>query len=35
MPRVEDEPEVRNLILFGIVALCLVKEALSIWAVVG
>ena len=35
MPRVEDEPEVRNLILFALVALCVAKEVVSFWAVIS
>lgn len=35
MPTTEDEPEVRNRILFGILALCAVKEAVSLISVIG
>ena len=35
MARTDDEPEVRNLILYGVIALCVAKEVASFWAVIG
>jgi len=35
MSTTEDEPEVRNLILFGLLAACVAKEFFSIWAVIS
>ena len=32
MPVADEEPEVRNLILFAIVALCVAKEVVSLWS---
>ena len=35
MSATEDEPEVRNLILIGVLVMCVAKELMSIWTVIG